>query len=133
MNGQAGTHASLFAAYFPGEPYTITFEPTPEQSASMIRLAGSHTDNNTQADVLLQMLGIIPSESAFNPTARDAWAKKKPRVRNSKADLSSTVCVHGHNRDQFSRIDRSGNWRCRECDRIARARMRAAKREDTAA
>jgi hypothetical protein len=131
-NNNSGTAVDMYARYFPGEPYTISFEPTPEQSAAMIRLTSARTENNTEAEVLLMMLGVIPSESAFNPTARDAWTKKKPRAA-SKADLSSTVCVHGHNRDQFSRIDAEGKWRCRECDRIAQARLRAAKRETEAA
>lgn len=120
MNGQAGTHASMYAAYFPGDPYTTTFEPTPEQSSSMIRLAGDYADDDSQAEVLLQMLGIIPSESAFNPTARDAWTKKPSRVPEKKPNVAvapngSTVCKQGHVRAEYSFLDPRGHIRCRKC------------------
>jgi len=113
-NNNSGTAVDMYARYFPGEPYTTSFEPTPEQSAAMVRLTSAHTQNNTEAETLLMMLGVIPSESAFNPTARDAWTKAKPTV------TESGTCKNGHARARYTFINSAGARRCRECHRISK-------------
>lgn len=138
MNGQAGTHASLYAAYFPGDAYTITFEATPEQSASMIRLAGKYAGSNTESDVLLMMLGVIPSESAFNPDARDAWTKKMPRHEPVYATVAtasdgSMHCRNGHLRSDYSYKNVHGKIRCRACQSAAAAAYKQRLKERKAA
>lgn len=138
MNGQAGTHASMFAAYFPGDAYTITFEPTPEQSSAMVRLATKHADSDSQAETLLMMLGIIPSESAFNPTAHDAWTRKPPRHEPTYANVEvgldgSTMCRNGHVRSDYSYMNAQGKVRCRACGNASVAAYRARVKERKAA
>jgi len=127
MSQNSGTQADMFAKYFPGEPWAISFEPTPEQSAAMIRLTSSRTDNNTQAETLLMILGVIPSESAFNPTARDAWTKAKPTVNESG------TCKNGHVREVYTYVNSDGAMRCRECRRISNRASEQRAREKNAA
>lgn len=126
-NNNSGTAVDMYARYFPGDPYTISFEPTPEQSAAMIRLTSARTDSNTEAETLLMMLGVIPSESAFNPTARDAWTKAKPTV------TESGTCKNGHARDRYTFINSAGARRCRECHRISKRASEQRAREKKAA
>jgi len=126
-NNNSGTAVDMYARYFPGEPYTISFEPTPEQSAAMIRLTSTHTDNNTEAETLLMMLGVIPSESAFNPTARDAWTKAKPNV------TAKGTCKNGHVREVHTYVNSDGAMRCRECRRVSNRAMAQRAREKKAA
>ncbi len=128
MNGQAGTHSSMFAAYFPGEKYTITFEPTLEQSDAITRMVTARSTSDAEPETMLQMLGIIPSEGAINPTARDAWTKKPVR-----AAPNSAYCAHNHLRSIHGRRNTAGKWRCRECERLQSVRKRESQKEKEAA
>lgn len=130
MNGQAGTHASMYAAYFPGEKYTITFEPTDEQSGAMTRIVTARAVDADESTMLLKMLGIIPSESASNPDAPDAWTRKPPRHEPTYANVEvgldgSTMCRNGHVRADYSYINAKGNVRCRACGNASVAAHRA--------
>lgn len=138
MNGQAGTHSSMFAAYFPGEKYTITFEPTPEQSDAITRMVTARSTSDAESETMLQMLGIIPSEGAFNPSARDAWTKRPPHhaphypTVEMAAD-GSINCKNDHLRATYSYINEKGKVRCRKCQADTTAAYRARVREKKAA
>lgn len=130
MNGQAGTHASMFAAYFPGDAYTITFEPTPEQSTAMTRMVTKHAANDDESQTMLQMLGILPSVGARNPTARDAWTRTQNKLNTGDPTISKH-CRNGHLRTEYTYVDVNGSLRCRQCRRIY-DRARDAKRRAAA-
>jgi hypothetical protein len=125
----------MFAAYFPGEKYTITFEPTSEQSDAMTRMVAARSTSNAEWETMLQMLGIIPSKGAFNPTARDAWTKKPTRVPDKKPNVAvasdgSTECKNGHIRSQYSFLDPRGHVRCRKCHAVSTADSRKRKQTE---
>lgn len=101
----------LFGRVFPGEKWTIEFVPTVEQSAAMTRHAQSHAQSDEELETFLQMLGLAPSESFFNPRARDAWTKKPARVSNSP------TCRRGHLWSENTYRTPDGGRYCRACKR----------------
>lgn len=72
------------------------------------RLSG---DDLTRA---LQALGLDDYERAHNPKARDAWT----RTVTVRTPRDSTHCIRGHLRSTYSRRTKTGQWRCRECERL---------------
>lgn len=62
----------------------------------------------------LQALGLNDYERTHNPKARDAWTQTAV-VRTSR---DSTHCIRGHLRSTHSRRTKTGQWRCRECERL---------------
>lgn len=130
----------LFSRVFPGEDYTLIFEPTEQQSAAITALVTKRADAD-ESETLLQMLGILPSESAINPTGRDTWAKKPSRVPEKRPNVAvaangTTECKEGHLRADYSFLDRHGHIRCRKCHAIsgkASRERRAAKARTEAA
>jgi len=115
MNGNSGMQADMFAKYFPGDPWTIEYVPTDEQSAAMTAHAQSHAQSDEELETFLQMLGIIPSESFVNPNARDAWTKKPTRI------VTERLCGRGHLRSEHSYFTPNGKRVCRACKRVTDA------------
>lgn len=133
MNSASGTQVDMYAKYFPGEKYTTVFEPTPEQATAVTAHAESYA-NSDELTTLMQMLGLTPSVSAFNPKARDAWTRKWPSKQKRDA-ARAIACPQGHDRKQHSTADRSGRMYCVICKRAdgERRRERAAMRKKEAA
>ncbi|QKS15722.1 hypothetical protein HUN59_05345 [Curtobacterium sp. Csp2] len=123
MNSQSAD--DMYGRVFPGEKWTIAFEATDEQADAMTAHVDAHTADPDERVMFLQMLGLAPSVSAFNPTAREAWTKKPP-----KHD-PNVECKHGHQRSEHGYRNSAGRLRCRVCKRdtdLRSARKQASGR-----
>lgn len=128
MSRPSQNAADMFSCTFPGEPWTLTYELTEEQDASMQRLCDKYTDSDDERTRLLKMLGAIPSEGARNPHARDAWTRKPDRRHDNDPRLTrnQTHCKRGHIREQHTVENRAGVPYCIVC-KAADGKRRSAE------
>lgn len=111
----------MYAKYFPGEKYTITFEPSAAQSVSVTRLAQKQATDGAELKMFLQALGLIASPTVEAPLKKPAHPK-----RDAARKLA---CPQGHDRKQFSAEDRSGRMYCLICKRADGERRRELARQ----
>jgi len=120
MNSQSAD--DLFGRVFPGEKWTIEFTPTVEQSDAMTKHAQSHAQSDAELETFLKMFGILPSESFFNPNARDAWA------RNPAGVDRTVTCRRGHLWSENTYRTPDGGRYCRACKRYTNSLRNEKKR-----
>jgi hypothetical protein len=123
----SGTAVDLYARYFPGEPYTTVFEPTPEQPVAVTRHAQVAARNGAELEQFMKALGVM----SYQPTAQPSKRPAHPKRDAARA----IACPQGHDRKQHSTADRSGRMYCVICKRAdgERRRERAAMRKKEAA
>lgn len=124
----SGTQADLFEKYFPGESYTTSFEPSPEQRVAMTRHAQSYARDGDELKLFLMAFGLMAYDSSDGKATGGPGARRK----RGNADLSSTHCKNEHPRVQFSRIGGDGYWRCLACERASKSRQRAKRKQQAA-
>ncbi|MDR6172611.1 hypothetical protein [Curtobacterium sp. SORGH_AS_0776] len=106
---QGGTAHDLFARYFPGDPYTTTFEPTAVQTVNVTRHAQRQATNGDELKAFMQALGLMSYDS-----------KSTERVITGQ-------CKRGHDRAVHAKVRADGFVECRLCKRLmAQARERKA-------
>lgn len=95
----SGTQADMYEKCFPGEAYTTTFEPSPEQREAMTRHAQSQARDGDELKTFMMAFGLMDYDVV----------PERPLTGE---------CVRGHDRSTYSRWRSDGYMECKLCKRM---------------